>query len=159
MEANRTYFPWHPFQLWLREGIFAGFILNKLMIASWPQEKRPFAPMVFPEEVELLGKIFYWARAHGLEKVPFELLSALSPGSDYPALSDQDVRSLWRAVTEYGVSNERYHGLHAQLRDHLTAAPDLDSAIRDGMDALWRSIGPALDPDRGNIERAIEKAG
>lgn len=159
MPNDRPYFPWHIFQLWLREGFFAGFVFNKLIVASWPKEKgRPITTRAASEEIELLRKILKWTENNGKECASLSRLCNTKPGDDYPDLPDDDVRSLWLVVTEYGVSNDTYGTLHARMQDYFVKAPNVDAAIKEGMDALWRSIGPALDPDRDNIERAAKVA-
>jgi hypothetical protein len=56
-------FPWKDFAVWLREGITAARILNKFMIASWPEEHRrergvSLTPVpVRREETELLRAV------------------------------------------------------------------------------------------------------
>jgi hypothetical protein len=56
-------FPWTDFAVWLREGITAARILNKFMIASWPEEHRrergvSLTPVpVRQEETELLRAV------------------------------------------------------------------------------------------------------
>jgi hypothetical protein len=160
--AKPNHFPWHAFQLWLRDGFFAGFVLNKVMVASWPESQRPFKPVTHPEELKLLGEALKWVRTTGekADSVPLERLANLAPGSEYPHLSDEDARTLWRILSQYGVLTLRYKSLHSQVREFVIGFDgDVDAAIRGGMDAVWRSIGPALDPNRKNVEKAAaEKA-
>jgi hypothetical protein len=160
-EQQRRLFPWHQFQLWLREGFVAGAILNKVVIASWAEEDRDSKQVckLTNEEHELLWgaasspgqpEILYW-------------LAKLPEGQNYPALEDQDARALWVALSEYGTKNKQFQGLHSQLKKFVSSFSNFDnfdSLIHTSMDVLWRSIGPATDPIRANVDKAAnaEKA-
>ena len=161
-DDDDIYFPWHKFQLWLRSGFFAGFLLNKIMIASWPEDEKPFPPQSHPEEIELLKKALEWAQDTNKGEYVEVLnpLTTIEPPGKYPKLANNEARTLWLALSEYGTATESYQGLQNDLRKYLgqfVANPD--KAIKNGMDALWRSIGPALDPERSNIEEAEQKKG
>lgn len=168
MKSDRNYFPWHTFQLWFREGFRAGAILNKVMVASWSKEQRQqlleqrrFAAINHPEELDLLREVAQWLRTNGKEgeaRTIDERLAKLAPYTEYPPLSDEEARTLWRILSEYGVSTERYRYLHGQVRAFVAGfGGDTDKAIQGVMDAIWRSMGPALDPIRENVEKAAKE--
>lgn len=163
--AEGTHFPWHKFQLWLRSGFHAGLLLNKIMIASWPETKQQY-PLQghiesLPEEIELLKEVWTWAEKTGRGEYMEVLghLVEIKPYNKYPKLTNNGARILWLALSEYGTATESYQGLQNGLREYLIQFTDADEAVRSGMDALWRSIGPALDPNRDNIKEAEEKKG
>ena len=85
-------------------------------------------------------------------------LATIEPTKEYPELTNNEARTLWLALREYGTATESYQGLQNGLTEYLSQFT-ADEAIRSGMDALWCSIGPALDPNRGNIEEAEKKKG
>lgn len=154
--AEDIYFPWHKFQLWLRSGFNAGCLLNKVMISSWPEGDRPYSPKSSLEEVELLEKVQGWAVDTGKREyaeVLHHCLARIKSFNEYPELTNNEARVLWLALSEYGTATESYQCLQNDLTEYLSHA-EPDEAIRNGMDALWRSIGPALDPNRDNIEEA-----
>ncbi len=159
--AEGNYFPWHKFQLWLRSGFCAGFLLNKIMVASWPEDKRPYSLQSDPEEIELLQKALLWAEeAKKTEYMEvLSLLARMEPLSAYPELTNSQARTLWLALSEYGTATESYQRLQNGLIEYLGQFTDPVEAMKNSMDALWRSIGPALDPNRDNIEEAEKKKG
>jgi hypothetical protein len=148
------YFPWRTVQLWLRDGFLAGWILNKVMIASWPKEKRPYAAALFPEEKRLLKEVLIWVEENAdlkLSQKPLRRLLEVKDGHEYPELEDEDARALWLILSQYGTAMRDYGTLHEQLRDYIAQREDLDDMVRGWWDGIWRSIGPALEPDRKNI--------
>ena len=157
--AEGAYFPWHKFQLWLRSGFWAGFLLNKVIIAS--RSERPYPPQSLQEEIELLQKALEWAQDTNKGEYVEVLtpLARIEPPNEYPELTNYQARTLWLALSEYGTATEAYQSLHNSLAERLRQFTDPDEAIKNSMDALWRSIGPALDPERSNIEEAEQKEG
>jgi len=164
MEANGNYFPWHSFQLWLREGLFMGSLLNKLKIASQDKNKtQPYPPKSHQEEIDLLNEVLKWISSPKGEKyggsiAVIKQLIALGPNKEYPKLKNEEARTLWQALSEYGTSTARYEKLDEKLGRYLTSF-DGDAAMvrKKWMNGLWRSIGPAMDPDRKAIVEAAAK--
>lgn len=156
-QTAEHYFPWHRFQLWLREGFRAGSILNKVMIASWPPDRHPGGqqPRSDPEELELLDSVLGRTQDEQERTIIQRLLSNLKSTEAYPPLNDEEARTLWLALSHYGTTTERYTTLHTHLKPYLMSLNDPDTMTKQWMDCLWRSIGPAMDPDRKEIENSI----
>jgi hypothetical protein len=152
-------FPWQDFAVWLREGITAAHILNKFMIASWPEEHRrergvSLAPLpVMQEETELLRVVEARVAQERAEALKFA--DKLEEGHAYFAISAAQAQSLWSAFMEYSTDGERSHAIKEGLKTLIQIHPDnVDASAVAFMDHLWKTLGPATAPDR----RAIEKA-
>ena len=150
-------FPWHKFQLWLRTGFCAGTILNKIVLASWPKNERPYPPQSTVEEIELLNMIREWAEKIGKEEyvILLDHLVVITPPNEYLELSSDEARTLWLALNEYGIAIESLHNVQSIIKSYLDQAPNNEEAIKNGMDVLWRSLGPALDPNIFRIQHEL----
>jgi hypothetical protein len=133
-------FPWKDFAVWLREGITAARILNKFMIASWPEEQRrergvSLTPVpVRREETELLRAVEARAARERAEALKFA--DKLEEGRAYFAISAAQAQSLWSAFMEYGTGGERSHAIKEGLKTLIQILPFPRQRGRD-LDRPW----------------------
>lgn len=157
MSQQEAFFPWRDFSLWLREGMVAGRILNKVMMSSWPPERRPKEELLtaHPEERELLINVWKWAPSEEYRNVLTSVVEESKIGHTYPVLTEDKARTLWLALTDYGTATEHFRTLLQELKAFASPTQsDLEALIRGIMDGLWRTIGPSMDPDRSTIEKS-----
>ena len=141
-------FPWKDFALWLREGVIGARILNKLMRASNPAGP---AMRVIPEEVDLLNTVQKLKTSHDAHRAALNnLVETLKPNSHYPnTIKNEQIQALWVILMDYGMSAENTEKIKGQLEEFLGAQSTPAEVF---MDCVWRSLGPALAPERNMIE-------
>jgi hypothetical protein len=157
-QQRQAFFPWRNFSLWLRDGLVAGRILNKVMMSSWPAERRPRDEllMVHGEEIELLWNVLKWAPSDEYRDTLNSIVKVARTGHTYPILQENEARTLWLALTDYGTATNQFEALLQELKSFAAPAQsDLETLIRTLMDSLWRTIGPSMDPDRSAIEKSL----
>jgi hypothetical protein len=139
-DTNGT-FPWEDLSMWLKRGIVAARIVNKFMMARWPEQQRPSTPSlrVQHEELDLLSR----AREVIAPEYCYSLDMArgiLTETHMYQEIPEESIQSVWDALTEYATSDKRFDSLKDQLTDFLKASPD--GAVL--MQHIWESLGPAV---------------
>ncbi len=150
---NEKYFPWESFQLWLHEGIVAGRILNRIIMESWPGEKKgSYQASIANEQHEFLNAIKSWAKQNSKPRFCEVVDLVLQSEPAYPKLNDEQAQLLFEAVSEYGTASRRFvEKVLPALKEYMASFSDSEAGLKQEFDAIWRSIGPSLSPDRTGL--------
>jgi hypothetical protein len=152
--SEQKYFPWEPFQRWLHEGIVAGWILNRIMIESSGEKKSFYPASLAKEQREFLNGVKLWAEKAGKASFCEAVSLVLQSDGGLPKLNEQQAQVLFEAVSEYGTASSRFLQVLPALKEYVVSLPDVDAALKQEFDAIWRSIGPSLSLDRTGLQDA-----
>jgi hypothetical protein len=148
---EQKYFPWESFQRWLHEGVVAGSILNRIMIESFGDKKSSYQASIAKEQREFLNGVKVWAEKAQKAKFCEAVNLVLQSDSGLPKLNDEQAQVLFEAVSEYGTASSRFLQVLPALKEYVASLPDVDAVLKQEFDAIWRSIGPSLSPDRTGL--------
>ena len=129
-------FPYERFAVWLQDAITVGEIVNQLMDAAKVQEP---VHMTFAE-YDLLTAL----RQKDLGQHPIlDALAKLSLPAEYPALSIDEIQTIWNLLTVHIVSDEQYAALQESLTIFLNNAHPTGAMLLSNIAGCF---GPALAP-------------
>lgn len=155
--TEEVYFPWRDFEPWLKEGLVCSQILNKLLIASWPIERRPatLEPVATGKEITLLrGIAEQTGNEHWQRRLNNLIEKVVSNSMLYPALNEEaESREVWLALSEHGTSSKLYSNLAPKLERYIEhLKKERPDSIADRMlYVMWNLLGPALGLTLENI--------
>lgn len=135
-------FPWRSFTSWLREGIQAAFVMNKLMLL---RSDRGFRVAATDEEARFLDKVSSYLPEYR------DTIDAAMEGLKTSEPPDREtIERLWIGFHEYGLNSPACAEVVSKLgRSVFRSLSYTDQAIaaQGLLEGVWRSLGPAVAPE------------